>query len=71
MDRNNLLHEGFFDKLKKFIKDKSKLKKLKGNKKFMTHLDNLNSNWSNIEKILRDAGIDTKYAKFTPKDFKR
>ena len=71
MDRNNLLHEGFFDKLKKFIKDKKHIKKLRSNRKFMTHLDNLNTNWSNIEKILQDLGVDTKYAKFTPKDFKR
>ena len=71
MNKNNLLNEGFFDTLKKFIKDKSKIKKLRSDKKFMSHLNNLNKSWASIEKILRDDGIDTKYQKFTPKDFKR
>tara|TARA_R100000008_G_C3432251_1_gene90221 strand:+ start:166 stop:402 length:237 start_codon:yes stop_codon:yes gene_type:complete len=71
MDINNLLSEGFFDKIKSYLKDKKKLNLLKKDKKFMSHLDKLNQNVDDIEKYFKDKNINVNLNKFTSKDFRK
>ena len=71
MDRENVLSEGFFDKIKSYFKDKKKLNLLKKDKKFMSHLDKLNQNVDDIEKYFKDKNISVKLNKFTAKDFRK
>ena len=71
MDKNSILVEGFFDTLAKFFKDKSKIKALKKDKKFMGHIDKMNSSLTNIEKYFKDQDIDITLQKFNAKDFKK
>ena len=75
MNRDNLLSEGFFDKLKKFIKDKRVLKKVQNDPKVKNNLNKLNSSQKDLEnylnKLLKDAGLEqnVKLSKFDAKDF--
>ena len=75
MNRDNLLSEGFFDKLKKFIKDKRVLKKVQNDPKVKNNLNKLNSSQKDLEnylnKLLKDAGFEqnVKLSKFDAKDF--
>ena len=75
MNRDNLLSEGFFDKLKKFIKDKKVLKKVQNDPKVKSSLNKLNISQKNLEnylnKLLKDAGLEqnVKLSKFDAKDF--
>ena len=71
MNKENILSEGFFDKLKSLLGfDKREIKSLKKNKKFMSHVDSLNKNWSDLAKMIeRDYGEKVKFDKFTAKDF--
>ncbi len=75
MNRDNLLSEGFFDKLKKFIKDKRVLKKVQNDPKVKNNLNKLNSSQKDFEKylnkLLKDAGLEpnVKLSKFDVKDF--
>ena len=75
MNRNNLLSEGFFDKLKKFIKDKKVLKKIKNDLKVKNTLNKLNNSQEDLEdylnKLLKDAGLkpNVTLSKFDAKDF--
>jgi len=71
MNKNSILSEGFFDKLKSFLKNKKALNLLKKDKKFMSHLDKLNTSVDNIEKYFKDQNIDISLNKFTAKDFRK
>ena len=75
MNRDILICEGFFDKLKKFIKDKRVLKKVQNDPKVKNNLNKLNSSQKDLEnylnKLLKDVGLEpnVKLSKFDVKDF--
>ena len=71
MDKENVLSEGFFDKLKSYFKDKKIINSLKKDKKFIQHLDKLNTSVDNIEKYFKDQNIDISLNKFSAKDFRK
>ena len=71
MNKNTILSEGFFDKLKSFLKNKKSLNLLKKDKKFMKHLNKLNTTVDNIEKYFKDQDIDINLDKFSAKDFRK
>ena len=72
MNTENVLSEGFFDKLSKLV---GKLKpiqknKLKKSKKLKSALSSLNKSVNDIEKAFSDAyGTDVKLDKFKLSDF--
>ena len=69
---NNILSEGFFDKLFRMfnIRDKSLQKKIKKDKKLSYQVKNLNGATKDMEKTLRDiTGKKIKLQKFSVLDF--
>ena len=50
MDKENIINEGLFDKLKQFVKDRKLKKTISKDKKFKSALNNINKNF-NIHKI--------------------
>ena len=76
MDRENILSEGFFDKIFKTIKGvrnftKDKKNNLKIDKKLKGYLKNLNKSTNDIEKHFKKAyGVDVNLDKFDAKDFR-
>jgi len=71
MNKENLLSEGFFDKLKSFIKNKKAFNLLKEDKTFMGYLNKLNKNVDDIEKYFKDQDIQISLDKFSAKDFRK
>ena len=70
MDNNNILSEGFFDKLFKIFKvDKSTQSKIKKDKKIKDDIKALNNSWSKIEDNLKEKGVEVKFDKFKLSDF--
>ena len=71
MNQNNLLSEGFFDKLFKLLKTDSKVKsKVKSNPKIKTQLKKLNNPVSDLEKALKDEfGYKIPLDKYKLSDF--
>ena len=72
MDKENLLIEGFFDKLKSIFKlDNKKIKALKKDKKVTSSLKKLNKNWDNVADMLaKNYDIPKpKFEKFKLSDF--
>ena len=71
MNQNNLLNEGFFDKLFKLFKTDSKVKsKVKSNPKIKTQLKKLNNTVSGLEKALEDEfGYKIPLDKYKLSDF--
>ena len=73
MNQNNILKEGFFDKLRKLLGLSSKQEKvLKKNKKFNTALKDLNTTVSELEDELnvRFKELDPKHKKVTLAKYK-
>ena len=69
---NNILSEGFFDKLFRMfnIKDKSLQSKIKKDKKLSYDVKNLNNATEDLEKTLKDiTGKKIKLHKFSVLDF--
>ena len=70
MNKNNILSEGFFDKLFKIFKvDKSTQSKIKKDKKIKDGIKALNNSWSKIEDNLKEKGVEAKFDKFKLSDF--
>ena len=70
MNNNNILSEGFFDKLFKIFKvDKSTQSKIKKDKKIKDDIKALNNSWSKIEDNLKEKGVEVKFDKFKLSDF--
>ena len=70
MNNNNILSEGFFDKLFKIFKvDKSTHSKIKKDKKIKDGIKALNNSWSKIEDNLKEKGVEVKFDKFKLSDF--
>ena len=70
MNKNNILSEGFFDKLFKIFKvDKSTQSKIKKDKKIKDGIKALNNSWSKIEDNLKEKGVVVKFDKFKLSDF--
>ena len=72
MNSNNIISEGFFDKLKTIIKrlKPDEKKKLKKSLKVKSALFSMNKSVSSIEKALKDTyGVDVKLDKFKLSDF--
>ena len=70
MNNNNILSEGFFDKLFKIFKvDKSTQSKIKKDKKIKDGIKALNNSWSKIEDNLKEKGVEVKFDKFKLSDF--
>ena len=70
MNNNNILSEGFFDKLFKIFKvDKSTQSKIKKDKKIKNSIKALNNSWSKIEDNLKEKGVEVKFDKFKLSDF--
>ena len=70
MNNNNILSEGFFDKLFKIFKvDKSTQSKIKKDKKIKDGIKALNNSWSKIEDNLKEKGVEVKFGKFKLSDF--
>ena len=62
MNNNNILSEGFFDKLFKIFKvDKSTQSKIKKDKKIKDGIKALNNSWSKIEDNLKEKGVEVKF----------
>ena len=71
--KEKVIAEGFFSKLKSLFGSggKTKVQKLKKNKKFMKHVKDLNNGWDNVSKMLDDMyGEKVDFHKFTADDFK-
>ena len=72
MNSNNILTEGFFDKLHKFVKKLKPdgKKKFKKSLKVKSALFSLNKSVGGIEKALKDTyGVDVELDKFKLSDF--
>ena len=72
MNSNNIISEGFFDKLKTIIKrlKPDEKKKLKKSLKVKSALFSMNKSVSSIEKALKDTyGVDVELDKFKLSDF--
>ena len=70
MNKNNILSEGFFDKLFKIFKvDKSTQSKIKKDKKIKNSIKALNNSWSKIEDNLKEKSVEVKFDKFKLSDF--
>jgi|TARA_Y100001937_G_scaffold30908_1_gene44330 hypothetical protein len=66
-----LIAEGLFSKLKSLFKlDNKKINTLKKDKKFMSHVNNINSSYKRLSKqIEKDYGIKINYQKMKASDF--
>ena len=70
MNNNNIISEGFFNKLFKMFKiDKSDQSKIKKDKKINNAIKDLNNSWSKIEDNLKEKGVEVKFEKFKLSDF--
>jgi hypothetical protein len=70
MNRENILVEGFFNKLFKIFKvDKSTQSKIRKDKKIKDGIKALNNSWSKIEDNLKEKGVEVKFEKFKLSDF--
>jgi hypothetical protein len=75
MNKESILTEGFFDKIKKYFKDKKIRKKVANDPKVKSKLKDLNSSQQSLEDLLngylKDAGEkpDVKLSKYKAKDF--
>ena len=70
--KQKILAEGFFSKLKSFFGfENNDLKKLKKDRKFMSHVSKLNGHYDNMAKhIEKYYGQKVNFEKFKPSDFK-
>ena len=71
MNNQNILAEGFFEKLKSILKlDNKKIKTLKKDRKVTNSLKQLNKSWSDLAKSMeKDYGIKPNFEKFKLSDF--
>ena len=71
MNKNNLITEGFFEKLfrKLGISDKEKQKRIKADKKLKSAVSNLNQSNKDVEAWFKKQGIDLKLHNYSPSDF--
>ncbi len=71
MSNQNILAEGFFEKLKSILKlDNKKIKTLKKDRKVTNSLKQLNKSWSDLAKSMeKDYGIKPNFEKFKLSDF--
>ena len=72
MDSNNILTEGFFDKLHKFVKKlkPGEKKKFKKSLKLKAVLFSMNKSVGSLEKAIKDQyGVDVELEKFKVSDF--
>tara|TARA_Y100000310_G_C20416881_1_gene684760 strand:- start:551 stop:766 length:216 start_codon:yes stop_codon:yes gene_type:complete len=70
MNNNNILSEGFFNKLFKMFKvDKSTQSKIKKDRKIRDGLKALNNSVSKVENNFREKGIEIELEKFKLSDF--
>ena len=70
MNNQNILAEGFFEKLKSILKlDNKKIKTLKKDRKVTNSLKQLNKSWSDLAKSMeKDYGIKPNFEKFKLSD---
>ena len=71
MNKNNLITEGFFEKLfrKLGISDKEKQKRIKAYKKLKSAVSNLNQSNKDVEAWFKKQGVDLKLHNYSPSDF--
>ena len=71
MNNQNILAEGFFEKLKSILKlDNKKIKTLKKDRKVTSSLKQLNKGWNDLAKSMeKDYGIKPNFEKFKLSDF--
>ncbi len=70
MDRENIINEGLFDKLKQLVKDRKLKKTISKDKKFKSALNNINKNFQDLEDLLNSLpGPKVKAQKMTVDDF--
>ena len=71
MNKNNLLTEGFFDKLfkKLRIRDKDDQKKIKSDRKLNKAVINLNKANKDVEEWFKKNGVDLELHNYSPSDF--
>ena len=71
MNKNNLITEGFFEKLfrKLGISDKEKQKRIKSDKKLKSTVDNLNQSNKDLKAWFKKQGVDLKLHNYSPSDF--
>tara|TARA_Y100000310_G_scaffold107321_1_gene105770 strand:+ start:666 stop:902 length:237 start_codon:yes stop_codon:yes gene_type:complete len=71
MNKNNLITEGFFEKLfrKLGISDKEKQKSIKADKKLKNAVIDLNQSNKDVEAWFKKQGIDLKLHNYSPSDF--
>jgi hypothetical protein len=71
MNKENIIAEGFFSKLKSIFKlSPDKVKKIKKDKKVKKSVKQLNKNWSDLSDMFaKDYGIKPKFEKFKVSDF--
>ena len=70
MNNDNIISEGFFNKLFKIFKvDKSTQSKIRKDKKIKDGIKDLNNSWSKIEDNLKEKGVEVKFEKFKLSDF--
>ena len=71
MNKNNLITEGFFEKLfrKLGISDKEKQKRIKADKKLKSAASNLNQSNKDVEAWFKKQGVDLKLHNYSPSDF--
>jgi len=71
MNKNNLITEGFFEKLfrKLGISDKEKQKRIKADKKLKSAVSNLNQSNKDVEAWFKKQGVDLKLHNYSPSDF--
>ena len=71
MNKNNLITEGFFEKLfrKLGISDKEKQKRIKADKKLKSAVSDLNQSNKDVEAWFKKQGIDLKLHNYSPSDF--
>ena len=68
-----LIAEGFWSKLKSLFgsKKKDEFSRLKKNRKFMSLVNGINKDWSDLAKMIeRDYGTKPNFKKFTADDFR-
>ena len=71
MNNNNIISEGFFNKLFKMFKiDKSDQSKIKKDKKINNAIKDLNNSWADLEDFVeKEYGQKVKFDKFKLSDF--
>tara|TARA_R100000008_G_C3475061_1_gene110933 strand:- start:214 stop:432 length:219 start_codon:yes stop_codon:yes gene_type:complete len=70
MNNDNILSEGFFDKLASLLGlGSSETRKLKKDQNFMSTLKSLNKNVDKLDKEMRRLGSKKSLRKFTISDF--